>query len=358
MTCNATHRATKTTWMHRTALPVVCALSVALVACSSSDAGGSDGNGVSSMSISVATATSNDIQDALLREFAAELESRSDGQMTVEVFNGSALGDNNSLLQQLQAGTLAASSMPSSFLTPFVEQYGVLELPFLFDDYEHQKEVAASAEMSYFVDAAAEKDLRVAFHYPYSPDFKGLVTTFEVGSIDDLQGRTMRSLPSPELIGQFESWGASAVPMGIAELYTALEQGTVEGLENPLSIYEASSLYEVAPYFTRVDHGALTNVFVISAPWFDSLSEAEQTVVDEAADAVNARVEETGEELFESASQVLTEDGGVTITELPEEERQRFRDAVTPVWEEALSNPVTAEALEALEGVVDLSPGR
>nr|WP_304413212.1 TRAP transporter substrate-binding protein [Geomicrobium sp. JCM 19039] len=115
--------------------------------------------------------------------------------------------------------------------------------------------------------------------------FKQLTTsTHAIESIEDLSGLTMRVSQSPLLMSQFQSWGATGVSVDFSELYTSLQQGTVDGQENPLSNIVSQNLYEAQSFLTYSDHGYMGYVLMISDSFYQDLPGDLQVIIEEVAD--------------------------------------------------------------------------
>lgn len=295
------------------------------------------------------TATANDIQDAWLQKYAQRLSEVSNGEVVGKVFNAAQLGGNDQMLEMQQAGTLAVQTMPMEFLAPFIREFGVPSMPFLFESFDEMKSFAGDQELvSFFSGKAEEKGFITPLFYPYSAHFRSVISNFPVTRAEDLKGKSFRTFPSPELIGQWKSWGAQPVPMPLPEVYTGLQQGTIDGLENPEDIYLAAKHFEVAPYYTVTNHGSLISVLGISKSWYDQQSEDVQEVMISAAKELQEDAFALAEEYATNARAKLEQDKSVTITTMPEEEVAKLRAAVQPLYDTESADPKAGPALEMI----------
>ncbi len=152
---------------------------------------------------------------------------------------------------------------------------------------------------------------------------------------DDLQGQRIRLTPSDIIRTYWEKWGAETTPMAFAEVFTALQQGVVDGQYNPYSNIESQRFYEVQDFMTISDHGYLTYPLIINAEYFNRLPEDLQQAVTDAANEASDYNREIAFEVNEDARKVIEDAGTTEIIELSPEERQVFKDAVVPsVWNE------------------------
>jgi TRAP-type C4-dicarboxylate transport system substrate-binding protein len=309
---------------------------------------GGDGGGAA-VTVRLGAATANDIQDEWLQLYADKLAEASNGEVTGQVFNAGQLGGNDQMLEMQQAGTLAVQTMPMEFMAPFIREFGVPSMPFLFESFEEMQTFCESQELIDFFSGKAEaKGFVTPMFYPYSAHFRSVISTFPVATADDLRGKNFRTFPSPELIGQWKSWGAQPVPMPLPEVYTALQQGTVDGLENPEDIYLAAKHFEVAPYYTVTNHGTLISVLGISKTWFDQQSADVQDVLVTSARDLQQDAFDLAETYATEARATLEQDDSVTITEMPEEEVAKMREAVQPLYEQEAADQAAGPALEMI----------
>ena len=312
--------------------------------------GGASGGDGPVTEVRLGTATANDIQDAWLQLYAERLSEDSNGEVTGQVFNAGQLGGNDQMLEMQAAGTLAVQTMPMEFMAPFIREFGVPSMPFLFNSFEEMKSFATNEELrDYFNGLAEAKGFVTPMFYPYSAHFRSVISTFPVATVEDLQGKNFRTFPSPELIGQWQSWGAQPVPMPLPEVYTGLQQGTIDGLENPEDIYLAAKHFEVAPYYTVTNHGSLISVLGISKSWLDQQSADVQEVMVSTARDLQEDAFALAEQYATEARATLEEDPSVTITEMPQAEVAQLREAVQPLYEQEAADPAAGPALEKIQ---------
>lgn len=293
--------------------------------------------------------TIDDYQDALAHYFADEAKRISEGRVDVQVYPANQLGSNESMNQQVRTGALQAIIQPTAFLTPIAPELSVLDLPFLFPSHEVQNEVLNTDAAKPLNDA-----LRKEGYEPtawVTGGFKQFNTSFPLREASDLEGRTYRTMTSEILVDTFEHWGSTVSTMSFSEVYTAIEQGTVEGHENPPDATYHMKLHEPAPYYTISDHGALTTVLTLSKVWYDDLPKEIQQVLQEASAATTEHAHEVLASFHEEALSSM-EDEGVEIIHLPEEERAKLRAAAKPVWEEIRSDATLGPILERLEAEI------
>lgn len=293
--------------------------------------------------------TIDDYQDALAEYFADEAKRLSGGRVDVQVYPANQLGSNESMNQQVRTGALQAMIQPTAFLTPVAPELSVLDLPFLFPSHEVQNKVL-NTDAAKPLNDALRKEGYVATAW-VTGGFKQFNTSFPLREASDLEGRTYRTMTSEILVDTFEHWGSTVSTMSFSEVYTAIEQGTVEGHENPPDATYHMKLHEPAPYYTISDHGALTTVLTLSEVWYDDLPKDIQRILQEASAATTEHAHEVLTSFHEEALAAMKDDG-VEIIRLPEEEREKLRAKAEPVWEKVRSDETLGPVLERLEAEI------
>ena len=207
---------------------------------------------------------------------------KSNGSLRIQIYPSQQLGTERQLLELLQLGSLGMTKVASAVLEGFAPQYKVLSLPYLFRDEAHRFSV---------LDGEIGREILLSSE-PYW--LRGL-TYYDAGSRsfytkdrpiytpDDLIGLKIRTLESATQVQMVNSLGGSATPISWGELYTALQQGVVDGAENNPPSFYTSRHYEVCKYYTLDEHTGLPDVLVISTITWSRLSKQQQQWVQEAA---------------------------------------------------------------------------
>lgn len=326
----------------RTKLAVLAvAGALALTACGGARGGGtaSEGGGdEESFTIKLAHVVTPATPKGQAAEKFKELaEEKSEGRITVEVYPNSELYGDKDELQALQSNSVQMLAPASAKFTTIAPALQVLDLPFLFDSVEDIPAVVSpdspAGQAIYENEELAANKIKVVGLWDNG--LKQLSSNTEMRSPDNLSGLSFRIQPSDVLQSQFSAWGASSTPLAFAEVYNALQQGVVDGQENPYSNIESQNMHTVQSNITESNHGYVGYVLVINNDFFESLPTDLQEVVQEAADESSAYNREVAAELNQEARATIEEAGTTEILELTDEERQTFKDAVVPsVWEE------------------------
>lgn len=319
-------------------LGTACLVALALGASACGGARSGGGGGEDSFTIRFSHVVTPDTPKGQAAEKFKELVEEDCGdQMTVEVFPNSELHGDEDEMQALQSGSVQMLAPASAKFTTIAPQLQVLDLPFLFDSVEDIPEVAspdtAVGEAIYENQNLADRGIKVLGLWDNG--LKQLSSTRTMEKPADLQGLRFRIQPSDVLRSQFSQWGAESTPMAFAEVYNALQQGVIDGQENPYSNIESQNMHTVQSDITESNHGYIGYVHTINQEFFDSLPGELQDCVTSAADEAASYNREIAADLNEEAKQTIEDEGSTTITELTDEQRQVFKDAVVPqVWQE------------------------
>lgn len=215
-----------------------------------------------------------------MAERAAEL---SDDTIKIDVYPSEQLGNEKECIEQLQMGILSMTKVSSSPLESFVPKIQVLALPFLFRDNEHKWNVFNSEIGKELLLACESKGLRgLCF---YDAGARSFYTKDKpIMHPDDLKGLKIRTQQSPMAIQMVKALGGSATPIPWGELYTALQQGVVDGAENNEPSLYTSLHFEVAKHYSLDEHTMVPDVLLISTLQWNALSDSHKVYLQQAAD--------------------------------------------------------------------------
>lgn len=269
------------------------------------------------------------------QKFKEVLERSTEGRIAVEIYPNSELYGDEDELQALQSGGVEMIAPASSKLTDIAPQVLVLDLPFIIDDVSEVPDIisrdSAVGQGIYTNKDLADNNMKVMGLWDNG--LYQITSNKAVRTPDDLRGQRIRITPSDIIQAYWHEWGAKTTPMAFAEVFTALQQGVVDGQFNPYSNIESQRFYEVQNYMTISNHGYLTYVLAMNNNFFESLPDDLQQAVVEAVDEASAYNREIADQVNQEARKVIEDAGTTEIIELSSEERQVFKDAVVPsVW--------------------------
>ena len=239
-----------------------------------------------------ASAAANEPAVKGLEVFAREVAAATDGRIGVEIYPNNALGNERDVIELTIIGAVELTTPSNAPLATFVPEMLVFDLPYLFRDRPHMYEVLDGPIGRRFEGPLAERGL-VLLGY-FEAGLRHLMTRDRaVERTEDLAGLKIRTMENPLHLRAFEAFGASPLPMAYGEVYTALEQGVIDGAEAARSNYLSKRFFEVAPNWSEIGWMYLVSPLVMSERFFSSLSTEDQAAVRAAArKAVEAEREE------------------------------------------------------------------
>jgi len=214
---------------------------------------------------------------------AEEVEKKSDGKLRIEIYPGGQLGQERELIELLQIGSLAMTKVSTAPLESFVPEMKVLGIPYIFRNDEHRWNVLKGNIGQALLCSGEEYFLRgLCFYDAGSRSFYTKKTP--VYSPEDLKGLKIRVMKSATSVNMIKAMGGSPTPIPWGELYTALQQGVVDGAENNPPSFYLSHHYEVCQFYTLDEHTAVPDILLISTVVWNKLTEKEQKWLQQAAD--------------------------------------------------------------------------
>lgn len=260
----------------------------------------------------------------------AELvEENSDGRLKVKVFPNQQLGTEREALELLQIGSIGMTKVSTAAIENFVPEFRVYSLPYLFRDDAHVQAVLKGETGKELLLAGEEYWLRGLTYYDAG---KRSFYTKEkpVLSPDDLTGLKIRVMESQMSMSMVRSLSGSPTPISFGELYTALQQGVVDGAENNPPSYYSSRHYEVAKYYSLDEHLMVPDLLLISTLQWNKLSAEEQGWIQAAADSSSTYQFQVWQE-SEKEALAAVEAAGVEIF-YPD--KKPFMEMTAPIYEQ------------------------
>lgn len=254
---------------------------------------------------------------------AERLAEKSGGRMRVDIYPGGQLGQERDLIELLQIGSLAMTKVSTAPLEAFVPEMKIFGIPYVFRDDDHRWKVLSGEIGRRLLLAGEEYFLRGMCYYDAGS--RSFYTKDKpVGTPADLQGMKIRVMKSITSVKMVQSLGGSATPIPWGELYTALQQGVVDGAENNPPSFYLSRHYEVCKYYSLDEHTAVPDILLMSTVVWNKLSAQEQQWVQEAVEESVVHQKKLWQEACDEAFREVQK-GGVEIT-YPD--KAPFREAV------------------------------
>lgn len=258
------------------------------------------------------------------------IEEKTNGEVTVRFFPDSQLGGERELVELLQVGALDITKVSAGLMESFSPIYGVFSMPFLFDDTEHFYRVMDNPELMAPIYASTQKNGFVGMGYYDSGSRSVYVKDNPVRSVEDLAGRKLRVMQSEAAIDMMRLLGATPVAMGQAEVYTAMQQGILDGAENNEFALTIARHAEIAKHYTYTMHTRIPDVVLISNKTLEKLTDEQVAAVYEAmAESIEFQ-KQAWNEAIETTRQAAIDEFGVNFYTV---DRKPFVEAVQPIYE-------------------------
>jgi tripartite ATP-independent transporter DctP family solute receptor len=258
------------------------------------------------------------------------LEKNSNGVFQVDIYPNGQLGNDAQIVEAVQEGDVQLMFTNTGNLLSFVPELGVFAVPFAFPSHEVAYKVLDGPFGKEMLDIMEKKGSMVGLSYLEAVSYRELSAKRVIRTPADLAGIKIRVMTNPIHIAIWENLGAQPTAISFAELYTALQQGTVDAQENPLELFISQRFYEVQKYITLTHHVFTTGMFLANPAWFNNLSPELQKVVRDAAMEGTLFQRKKAAQDYDGYLKTLA-DNGVTVTTLSEEELNQWRDKVSSV---------------------------
>lgn len=257
------------------------------------------------------------------------IEEGSHGDIEVTIYPNQLLGTGVQMVEMAQTGAVDMIAVPTARIQVVAPAFQILDLPFLFPTKQELYDILyADFGRELFKTLEAKKLHGLTY---WGMGYKQLTGNFPIHTPSDYKGKKIRVMPSPVIREQFLALGASPVAIDFHELYSALQQGVVDGQENPLVGITTMKLYEVQKYMTMSNHAFLAYGVVMNKQFFESLpAEYQQLLTDAAAKSATYElglIEKRDQGFLDTITK-----SGVEVSTLTPEQTKEFQNALQPVY--------------------------
>lgn len=264
------------------------------------------------------------------QKFADLLAESSGGKIKVRLFPGGTLGGDVQTVSALQGGTLDITVLNSGILAAQAPDYAMLDFPFLFNDVKEAHAVIDGAVGQKLTAQLDSKGL-VGLGY-WDLGFRNVTNSkTPITRLEDMQGLKIRVIQSPIYLETFSALGANPVPMAFPEVYTGLEQRTIDGQENPFTVIEGSKFFEVQKYLSVTGHIFNPQSLIIGQKTWNKLNDDEKALIRDAAAKAQVFQREVTAASMDKARANLEQH--IAVNDISPAEKDRFRERVKPVIE-------------------------
>ena len=285
-------------------------------------------------------------QGALL--FKQLVEERLAGKVKVEVYpNSSLFGDANEL-EALRKNDVQLLAPSLAKFQQYTKQLQVFDLPFLFDDLDAVNRFQKRAKGRQLLRSMEDHNI-VGLAYWHN-GMKQLSATRALNMPGDANGLSFRIQPSAVLEAQFAQVGANSQKLPFSEVFKALQSGQVQGAENPWSNIYSQKLHEVQPFISETNHGVLDYMLVSNSRFWYGIPHQIRMELEAIIDEVTYLVNKQAEAANQADRQRIVDSGRSQVINLTAEQRQAWRDAMRPVWEQ-FQGQIGSDVIKAAQTV-------
>lgn len=216
-------------------------------------------------------------------EFAKEVEKRSEGRIKITIYPNGQLGSEKEILSLVQIGAITMTKVSTLSLESFSPLLGILNLPFLFENQRHYQKVLDSSVGEELLSAAVDQRLMGLTYYEAGD--RSFYAHKPIQGPEDMRGMKMRVMDNPTAIRMLTLLGGSPTPMPYGEVYTALQQGVIDGAENNITALTVNRHGEVSKFFSLDQHIFAPDTLIISEPVWRKMPDEDKKILKEAAEA-------------------------------------------------------------------------
>lgn len=284
-------------------------------------------------------------------EFKKNVESASGGNIKVELYHhGQLYAKEQAALQAVTQGVIQMSISSTGYMSSLVPEFEVFDLPMMFPDLNALyafEDSALGEELLQLLDDKGLKGLGYITNVPID-----LFTAEPVESMEDLKNMKIRA-HTALLEDSMRALGASPITMAAEEMYTAMQQGVIDGILTTTAYAAPNKLQEVAPYMTKISISSVVYPIVINKNFWESLSEQQQKII---AEAARMAVKHNRDNLEENSNEYekTLQENGLQIIQLDDSERARWLEKLQPIYDktaEKLQGDLYQRVIQFVEGL-------
>lgn len=283
-------------------------------------------------------AAESDPLNVSYRYLKEQLEKATDGRIAVEIYANKAISNSDEEQSEMIRSNMAQMTTTPSFtlaaMNSDLKNFYIFDIPYLFQTDEDIWAYGDSDVGKQMIADLLEKTGGIKAYGPFSIGWVKVSSNKQpIKSPADLKGLKIRTTSSEFYIGTMQAFGANPTPVAYGEVYTALQQGTVDGMMTSTSLYASDRFYEVQKYMGAINPFAITHYPIISNDWYESLPDDLKTIFDDCMAEYVDYVRNLELEAEAAAIQTVR-DNGMEVEEYTDEQKQPFIDAAKVLWEE------------------------
>lgn len=274
--------------------------------------------------------TRGDMQEKFGHKLAEVLPKATNGRVEVKVFPGGQLGNPAALLEGVQLGTIEGYENPADFFSGVDARYGTFSIPFLFRDTAHANKTLADPELNAYILNMAESKGLVGVNLAVAAESLYFGAKKPLRTLADFKGLKLRVNATPAERARMAALGATAVPMGLPEMITSLQNGVIDGTMSGISIYTNFNLQNVGKTLTETHDTLLISYGALSKAWLDKLPPDLRKIVVDEARKLQSWARQTAVDENVELRQKWIERGGEIVT-LPPADQAELEKRLKPI---------------------------
>lgn len=281
-----------------------------------------------------------------LVDFGKRFEAATDGRYKVNVFANELLGDQRTSLELVQNGAIQMAMVANPLVENYDANFRILGVPYTYKNLDHQEKVYTS---DIFDDLFKETD-KYGFKVltVYTAGARSMYTkNAPIKTQADMKGKKTRVMQSDTMTKMLGCLGGVGVPMSQGEVYTAIQQGILDGAENNEIAYADLKQYEVAPYFSTTQHMMAADLLVVNSDFYNSLSDEDKVAMEKAAKESTKAEFGFWREAMDKAIETAKK-GGATFTQV---DTKPFEESCKPLQESLVNTPELKKIYEKIQSL-------
>jgi C4-dicarboxylate-binding protein DctP len=283
-----------------------------------------------------------------LAKVAELVKQRTGGEVEIQLYPASQLGNARQMVEGVQFGTIEATMMPAAFLGGFNPAVSILDIPYVFPtDRAKSQQLRESAFGKALLESFSSRNLLGVTLWPNGR--KSITSNKPLDKLDALRGQKFRVMDSKILIEQFAAVGASAVAINFGELYTSLQTGVIDGQENPLDTISTMKFHEVQKNLVVTEHGSMEDVFLVNPGWWAKLAPGQRDAIVKSLEEMRPQTEKAKEAAQQASLELIKASGRMNVRVADEAERRRLREAMAPKAREAYLERAGSEGRKLMD---------
>ncbi|ADO84666.1 TRAP dicarboxylate transporter, DctP subunit (plasmid) [Ilyobacter polytropus DSM 2926] len=289
----------------------------------------------------------NHPQYKALKEFGEALEKETNGEYTLEISPNALLGDQRAATELVQNGVIQMAVVANPVVENFNKDFAVIGLPYIYDNLEHQKEVFISGALDDLFGSVKGSGFEVLG--AFTAGSRNIYTNKPVEKPADLSGYKIRVMQSDTMKKMVDYMGGVGTPMAQSEVYTAVQQGVLEGGENNEVTYVDLKHYEIAPYFSYTNHLMVPDLIIMNNSTYDEMSDENKVILKNLIKETINKEFIAWNENVEAAKKIAKENGATFV----DVSIKPFQERVKPLQQSVIDSSENSKIL--YDAIRDLS---